>query len=67
MSRIGRLPVALPDNVEIVQEGRTLRVKGPLGELSREIHPEMTRRARRTASCGSFAPATSRSIVPSTA
>ena len=39
MSRIGRLPVALPDNVEIVQEGRTLRVKGPLGELSREIHP----------------------------
>jgi large subunit ribosomal protein L6 len=42
MSRIGRLPVALPDNVEIVQEGRTLRVKGPLGELSREIHPEMT-------------------------
>ncbi len=42
MSRIGRLPVALPDNVEIVQEGRTLRVKGPLGELSREIHPEMS-------------------------
>ena len=42
MSRIGRLPVALPDNVEIVQEGRTLRVKGPLGELSREIHTEMT-------------------------
>ena len=41
MSRIGRLPVALPDNVEITQTGRTLRVKGPLGELSREIHPEM--------------------------
>jgi large subunit ribosomal protein L6 len=42
MSRIGRLPVALPDNVEIVQDGRMLRVKGPLGELSREIHPEMS-------------------------
>ena len=42
MSRIGRLPVALPDNVEIVQDGQTLRVKGPLGELSRDIHPEMT-------------------------
>ena len=41
MSRIGRMPVALPDNVEITQAGRTLRVKGPLGELSREIHPEM--------------------------
>lgn len=41
MSRIGRLPVALPDNVEVTQAGTTLRVKGPLGELSRTIHPEM--------------------------
>ena len=41
MSRIGRLPVTLPSNVEVTQEGRRLRVKGPLGELSREIHPEM--------------------------
>jgi large subunit ribosomal protein L6 len=35
------MPIALPDNVEVVQEGRTLRVKGPLGTLEREIHPEM--------------------------
>ena len=42
MSRIGRMPIALPAGVEITQEGRTLRVKGPLGELSRELHPEMT-------------------------
>jgi large subunit ribosomal protein L6 len=41
MSRIGRLPITLPSGVEVTQEGRTLRVKGPLGELSREIHPEM--------------------------
>jgi large subunit ribosomal protein L6 len=41
MSRIGRLPIALPSGVEVTQEGRTLRVKGPLGELTREIHPEM--------------------------
>jgi large subunit ribosomal protein L6 len=41
MSRIGRMPIALPAGVEVTQEGRTLRVKGPLGELSREIHPEM--------------------------
>jgi large subunit ribosomal protein L6 len=41
MSRIGRMPIALPSGVEVTQEGRTLRVKGPLGELSREIHPEM--------------------------
>jgi len=41
MSRIGRLPIAIPSNVEVTQEGHILRVKGPLGELSREIHPEM--------------------------
>ena len=41
MSRIGRLPITLPANVEVQQDGQVLRVKGPLGELSREIHPEM--------------------------
>lgn len=42
MSRIGRLPIALPSAVEVTQEGRRLTVKGPLGQLEREIHPEMT-------------------------
>jgi large subunit ribosomal protein L6 len=42
MSRIGRMPIALPSGVEVTQEGRQLRVKGPLGTLEREIHPEMT-------------------------
>ena len=41
MSRIGRMPISLPANVEVNQEGRRLTVKGPLGELKREIHPEM--------------------------
>ena len=41
MSRIGRMPIALPEGVEITQEGSRLRVKGPLGTLEREIHPEM--------------------------
>ena len=41
MSRIGRLPITLPSNVEMTQEGRRLRIKGPLGTLEREIHPEM--------------------------
>jgi large subunit ribosomal protein L6 len=41
MSRIGRMPIPLPSGVEVTQEGRRLRVKGPLGELEREIHPEM--------------------------
>jgi len=42
MSRIGRMPIALPSGVEVTQEGRLLRIKGPLGTLEREIHPEMT-------------------------
>jgi large subunit ribosomal protein L6 len=42
MSRIGRLPITLPQGVEIDQQGRTLSVKGPLGQLQREIHPEMS-------------------------
>ncbi|HWE18156.1 MAG TPA: 50S ribosomal protein L6, partial [Hyphomicrobiaceae bacterium] len=41
MSRIGRMPIALPEGVEVVQEGSRLRVTGPLGTLEREIHPEM--------------------------
>ena len=42
MSRIGRLPIPLPAGVELTQEGSRLRVKGPLGTLEREIHPEMS-------------------------
>ncbi|MBU6423322.1 MAG: 50S ribosomal protein L6 [Chloroflexota bacterium] len=38
MSRIGRLPVALPKGVEISVSGRTVKVKGPKGELSRTFH-----------------------------
>ncbi|MEO6058965.1 MAG: 50S ribosomal protein L6 [Candidatus Limnocylindria bacterium] len=41
MSRIGRLPIALPAGVEVSLEGRALRVRGPLGTLERELHPEM--------------------------
>ena len=41
MSRIGRMPIPLPDGVEVTQDGPHLRVKGPLGTLERTIHPEM--------------------------
>lgn len=41
MSRIGRAPVEIPAGVEIIQEGNTLTVKGPKGELTREFHPNM--------------------------
>jgi large subunit ribosomal protein L6 len=41
MSRIGRLPIALPAGVEVIQDGALLRVTGPLGTLERQIHPEI--------------------------
>jgi large subunit ribosomal protein L6 len=35
------MSIPLPSGVEVAQEGTTLRVRGPLGTLQREIHPEM--------------------------
>lgn len=37
MSRIGKKPVAVPDGVEVRISGRTVRVKGARGELSRDL------------------------------
>lgn len=34
MSRVGKVPVVVPDKVEVKMEGSQLTVKGPLGELS---------------------------------
>ena len=42
MSRIGRLPIAVPSGVDVTIDGRQLTVKGPKGTLSRELHPDMT-------------------------
>ena len=42
MSRIGRLPIAVPSGVDVTIEGRRVTVKGPKGSLSRELHPDMT-------------------------
>ncbi len=33
MSRVGRKPVTVPDKVKVAQNGRNLRVEGPLGSL----------------------------------
>jgi large subunit ribosomal protein L6 len=41
MSRIGRLPIAIPAGVDVTIDGRTVTVKGPKGELSRELHPDI--------------------------
>ena len=43
MSRIGRMPVAIPAGVEItVAEGNVVTVKGPKGTLTQQLHPAMT-------------------------
>lgn len=41
MSRIGKKPILIPDNVEFKIEEQKATVKGPKGELSREIRPEI--------------------------
>lgn len=41
MSRIGKKPIEIPKEVEVKIEGERVTVKGPKGELSREIRPEI--------------------------
>ncbi len=41
MSRVGKKPILIPENVEIKIEGQKVIVKGPKGELVREIRPEV--------------------------
>jgi large subunit ribosomal protein L6 len=41
MSRVGKNPIAVPQGVEVRIDGRSVTVKGPKGELSRELDPEM--------------------------
>jgi large subunit ribosomal protein L6 len=41
MSRIGRMPVAVPAGVTVTVEGSRITVKGPRGTLSRQLPAEM--------------------------
>jgi len=41
MSRIGRLPINVPQGVTVDVQKNTVRVKGPKGELSRTFDPDM--------------------------
>ncbi len=41
MSRIGRKPVPVPNGVTVTVNGPGITVKGPKGELSRKLHPDM--------------------------
>ena len=39
MSRIGKLPITIPDGVEVKMDGNKIFVKGPKGSLEKEINP----------------------------
>lgn len=41
MSRIGKLPVTIPAGVTVEKNGHTVTVKGPKGELTRELSPNI--------------------------
>ena len=41
MSRIGRMPITIPQGVTVDVQKNTVRVKGPKGELSRTFDPDM--------------------------
>jgi large subunit ribosomal protein L6 len=41
MSRIGKKPIEIPPDVEAKIEGQKVIIKGPRGELSKEIRPEI--------------------------
>jgi len=42
MSRIGKLPISVVDGVEVtIAEGNYVTVKGPKGQLEKQLHPHM--------------------------
>lgn len=42
MSRIGKAPIVIPDNVEISIDGQNVKAKGPKGELVLDVHEEVS-------------------------
>lgn len=41
MSRIGKLPIFIPKGVDVRVDGAVVVVKGPKGELRKELHPHV--------------------------
>ncbi len=42
MSRIGKLPVSIPNGVQVTVDGNTVKVKGPKGELTHRLPAGIT-------------------------
>jgi len=41
MSRIGKLPISIPNGITVDLKNHEISVKGPKGELKKEIHPNI--------------------------
>lgn len=41
MSRIGKMPIAIPAGVEVAIDGQIVNVKGPKGQITKEFHKDM--------------------------
>jgi len=41
MSRIGKQPISVPSGVDLKVNGSSVAVKGPKGQLQRDMHPNM--------------------------
>jgi large subunit ribosomal protein L6 len=41
VSRVGNLPIPIPDGVQVEVSGSAVKVKGPKGELEKTFHPDM--------------------------
>jgi large subunit ribosomal protein L6 len=53
MSRIGKLPIPIPDTVKVEVQDHTVTVKGPKGSLTLTVHPAMDVRVQdREVVCG---------------
>jgi large subunit ribosomal protein L6 len=42
MSRIGRQPIEVPQGADLTVDGQAVRVKGPKGELTFQVHPDIS-------------------------
>jgi len=41
MSRVGKTPIVVPAGVDVQIDGNEVQVKGPKGELSQRVHPDI--------------------------
>lgn len=41
MSRVGKKPIKIPENVKIEIEGQEVKISGPKGKMIQKIHPEI--------------------------